>query len=743
MPSARRFDLLGPVRRFVGSSVSAAVREELARAKTVPERMDGPGWQSFYQNPNVFSVRGQAGEIKTPEQAYRYVSWVNRAIGAVIESSRRASLQIYKPRLSSQARSLGWSVKAKAAGDSLPPVSGPMDLLTNPLRDFSAGWDELFEQTLGHFLLRGWVGWYCPLGSGGRPILIQVIPRGAVSQIVIDGGKVVAFQVMQAGGSMLDIPVAQMCVFKTWNPDSPVEGLGKIEAVMLASDADRAQSQAVKDVARRGRYQDGVFSTDDPDYNAEDAKAARTMLESNYGGPENAYRAPILTGGLKWQRTGVTLRELDFMATRRFGREEIGGIFGVPPIRMGDWSNSYYNSREQSRAFWNDGIEPLLKRVKRFLDSQFLSYWDSSRGLACDWDTADIAELQDDRVELANLATQLVVNRIASPNKVRGEYFGWPPYPGGDDILAGLGMVPVGNDPAPKPESGSDRQRSDAVNDAYRQLLQATQPQARNRVKTLEIPDTAEALARWWKLLDSIMTPQARRLGGLVRARVLEDFLAPVSEAIRNHASDPTVVLDRRALSVKLADKSLPLVRSFYEQAGERAEGVAGAKALKFDLDAARLAKIHQMVEDWADATTDGFIKGTKDNILQALASGADLAASHDEIMAALKDVLGSEYRAEMASRTIIQGANNEATLQGWKSSGVVDGKRWLAGPPGPRRRPVHQEMSALGDVYALNEPFVLPDGATGQHPGDIALGLGNVVNCGCVQVAALKQLPS
>jgi hypothetical protein len=72
-----------------------------------------------------------------------------------------------------------------------------------------------------------------------------------------------------------------------------------------------------------------------------------------------------------------------------------------------------------------------------------------------------------------------------------------------------------------------------------------------------------------------------------------------------------------------------------------------------------------------------------------------------------------------------------------------VDGKRWLAGPPGPRRRVVHQEMSAKGDVYGLNEPFVLPDGSSGQHPGDIALGLGNVVNCGCVQVAALKQLPT
>jgi len=733
-------DFLGPFKRFVGNITSTAVREELARAKMpgpVPATLTGPGWSDY----PLASVRSQMAEIKTPEQSYRLVTWVNRAIGSIIESSRRAELLVYKPRRREMARELGWSVKAKAAGENLPPVSDPMELLQNPLRDFSRGFDELFEQTVGHWLLRGWVGWYCPLGSGGRPVSIQVVPRAAVNQFVIQDGKLVGYKI-QFGGELREVKTEELCVMRRWNPESPVEGLSPIEAVMLASDTDRAQSQAAKQMARRGPNQQGFLTSDDPDFSEEDARAAQAMFESRYGGPGEAYRTPIVTSGLKWEKTGMSLRELGFLEVRKFGREEIGGIYGVPPIKMGDWSNSYYNSREQSRSFWLDAIEPTLKRFKRFLDAQFLAYWD--RAYVSDFDTADVAELQDDRVELATVATQLVVNRVMSPNEARVEYFGWKPYPGGDDILAGLGLAPVGSSPAPKPDAGPEVQRAaSGVNEAYRALLLATQPQARNRVKTLEIPSTPEALARWWKLLDSIMSPQAKRLGSLVRSRVMEDFIAPVSEAIRNRASDPAVVLDRRVLSAKLADKSLPLVRSFYEQAGERAEGVAGAKALKFDLGAERLAKIHAMVEDWADATTDGLIKGVKDNILQALLSGADIVASHDEIIAALKDVLGSEYRAEMASRTIVQGANNSATKEGWRESGVVDGKRWLAGPAGPRRRPVHQEMGAKGDVYGLDEPFVLPDGAKGQHPGDISLGLGNVVNCGCVIIAALKSLPT
>ena len=744
MPS--RFDPLGPVRRFVGNITSTAVREALEAAKlTPPERMDGPGWTSFFNNSNIVSVRGQMAEVKSAEQAYRLVSWVNRAIGSVIESSRRAGLLIYRARRREQARDLGWSAKAKAEGENLSPVSDPMELLLNPLRDWSCGWDELFEQTLGHFLLRGWVGWYCPLGTGGRPLLIQIVPRSAVSNILIEGGKVVAYQVMRGGGEVLTIKPEELCVMKSWNPESPVEGLSRIEAVMLTADADRAESQAAKTIARRGGYQMGSYTTPDPEFGDSEAEAARSMLESNYGGPQEAYRTPILTHGLKWQRTGVSLRELNFMEQRGFNRSEIGGIYGVPPIKMGDWSQSYYNSREQSRSFWLDGIEPLLKRFKRFLDSQYLAYWDSSRALASDWDTADIAELQDDRVELATVATQLVLNRVMSPNEARAEYYGWPPYAGGDAILAGLGLAPVGNAPAPKPDSPADQRRAASADiyEAYRALARATQPAAKSRVKGLEIPNTADALRRWWNLLDSIMAPQAKRLGALVRSRVMEDFIAPISEAIKNQASDPLVVLDPKALATKLAEKSLPLVRSFYEQAGARAEGVAGAKAAKFNLDAARQAHVWEMVLGWSDHTTEGLIKLMADDIGLRLSAGVDLAASHDEIIAALKDFLGSEYRAEMCSRTIVQGANNDATLQGWQESDVVDGKRWLAGPPGERRRPVHQSMSNAGDIYALGEPFVLPNGASGMNPGDISLGLGEVINCGCVMVAALKQLPT
>jgi len=738
--------LPGWLERPIHEITSNAVRQALdeAKAGVAPlGPLSGPGWVTWSEGVRR---QRQFAEIRTEEEAYKYVSWVHRAVGAIVESTRRASLGIYKPSRREQGRALGWSAAiAKAEGAPLSPVRDPMDLLTNPLRDFSVGWDELFEQTLGHFLLRGWVGWYCPLVAGKIPATLQVVPCAAVQQIIVEDGKVTGYRIRRGRGAVLEVKSEELCVMRDWNPQSSIEGLSRIESVMLTADTDRAQSQAAKSMARRGTYQQGFLTTEDRDVDETEIQAARAQFESRYGGPEEAYRTPVVTAGLKWQKTGISLRELGFLEVRKFNREEIGAIFGVPPIKMGDWSNSYYNSREQARSFWLDAIEPMLKRVKRFIDSQFLPYWE--RGLACDFDTADIAELQEDRKEQADLAARLVESRIISPNEARADYLGKLPYTGGDAILAQISLMPAGAAPAPPQGRQSEARRTESTADAYRTLLLALgRPRPRGS-KTLEVQDTQAALVRWWNLLNSIMVPQARRLGALVQARVNSDFIAPVSEAILSRVSDPTVVLDTRALTDRLAEKSLPLVRAFYLEAGERAEGVAGAKAAKFDLSAARKTRITLMVSEWARNTSDGLIREIAAALEEKLHAGVDLVAAHDEIIGALKELLGSEYRCETCSRTIVQGANNDATLQGWRGSQVVDGKRWLAGPPSDRRRPVHQEMSAKGEVYGLDDDFVLPNGATGKTPGQMTVGgvwsAKENVFCGCVMLAALKQLPS
>jgi len=729
-----RLPFAGLVQRFVANITAQAVREALrTKAGVVPaEALDGPGWTTF-----LLQVGASLGEIRTPEQAFQLVTWVNRAISAIIESSRRAGLLVYKvkPQVKARALAPGWSARHKAEDGKLVPATDPMELLLNPLRDWSCGWDELFEETLGHFLLRGWVGWYCPLVNG-KPAAIRVVPRSAVVNVTIARGVIQSYKLLR-GSEMIDVPAEELCVMRRWNPANPVEGLSPIDAAMLTADTDRAQTQAGKVLARRGGFQQGHLYTDAPDATEEEARRVQTSFESKYGGPAEAYRTPVLWGGYKWQQTGLTMRQLGFLEARRFNREEIGGLFGVPPIKMGDWSNSYYNSREQARNFWLDAIEPLLKRVQRFLDSQFLDYWD--RDLAADWDLADVAELQEDRKEQADIAVALVNGRLLSPNEARDEYLHRPPYAGGDAILAGIGLLPSGTAPRPVPGDESERARKSAVDEAYRRLFRAS-----SRQKQLEVADDPQALARWWQLLNSIMTPQAARLGRLLQARV-RDWLKLLDQALLDRATDPIAVLNAEKLAGKLAEDSLPLVRAFYTEAGERAEGVAGAKAVKFDIDAARRAKIAEMVLDWATETTDATIRQAGSEIASRLTAGADIAASHDEIIATLRDLLGSEYRCEMASRTIVQGANNRATLDGWTDSQVVEGKRWLAGPPGERRRPVHQEMSAKGDIYALSDNFVLPNGATGPHPGDIFKGgaraLDEIINCGCVMVAALKRL--
>ncbi len=742
------------------SALQAAARRAIgtpepeAFAKQVAEAVKSGFTDSWFLNdPQAVSAfssmttRKDIGlEVTTPERAYKYVVWVQMAIQQIIESSRRARLQVYKGGPAEMRakqldpRRMGWLTKAEEMQATLSPVTDPLELLQDPQRDGSLMMDELLEQTIGWWLLRGWVLWYTPLGAGKTPLSITVIPPDQVMQPLVSQGRIVGYKVRSLNGNLVtDIPLEEIAELKRWDPISGVAGLSPLQVSMLTADSDRAQAAATQDAARRGTLVQGILTSDSIDIDEPTVRKVRAEFESKYGGPENVHKVPVVWGGLKWQRTGLTPRELSFIESRRYNREEIGAIYHVPPVKMGDWSNSYYNSREQLKAFWRDALEPLLQRLKSFLDYQFLPAWGES--VYCDWDTSDVTELQEDGKDMAAVAQQVVAARLMSPNRARQLYFNLPPYPGGDVVMGSLAEIQVGTDVVEESEQGEERTAAvkpldaPARDVAYSLLFKAGKP------VRLEIQDTPEALARYWARAQADIMPQMARMANAAVKPSYQRTVEKVSALIQRGVVDVRSEMDVEGMAKRLFEASFPLVRAFYREAGNRGATVVGIAPKKFDVSAARMAWIDSFVSRWASETMDGSVKEAESQIAQKLREGGAVAAAHDEIIDSLRGILlGTDYRSEMASRTVIQGANNNATMAAWGEAEWVKGKRWLAGPPGPRRRELHQQMSGLGKVYALNEPFVLPDGATGMHPGDPNLGLSNIINCGCVMVAALEE---
>ena len=87
--------------------------------------------------------------------------------------------------------------------------------------------------------------------------------------------------------------------------------------------------------------------------------------------------------------------------------------------------------------------------------------------------------------------------------------------------------------------------------------------------------------------------------------------------------------------------------------------------------------------------------------------------------------------RVKTICRTEVIGASNNATLLGYKQSGVVDNKQWLA-TEDARTRPTHAE--ADGQVVGIDEKFIV-GGEEMDCPGDMDASPENVCNCRCTLI--------
>jgi SPP1 gp7 family putative phage head morphogenesis protein len=124
---------------------------------------------------------------------------------------------------------------------------------------------------------------------------------------------------------------------------------------------------------------------------------------------------------------------------------------------------------------------------------------------------------------------------------------------------------------------------------------------------------------------------------------------------------------------------------------------------------------------EWA--ITEATRSGIKDLVTTALTDGltpAQLATKLQE------DFLFSDYRSEMIARTEIATAHVDGTLDAWKASGLVKGKRWLVGT---QEVCDECEDNESDGTIGLDEDFSSGDDAPPAHP-----------HCACVLISSLLE---
>jgi hypothetical protein len=85
-------------------------------------------------------------------------------------------------------------------------------------------------------------------------------------------------------------------------------------------------------------------------------------------GRGQAHKMTLLDGGMSWEKVGVPPDEAQFIETRKFNREQIAAIFGVPPHFLGISEESRANMEQRALEFLVFVLKPWLNKWEQAIN---------------------------------------------------------------------------------------------------------------------------------------------------------------------------------------------------------------------------------------------------------------------------------------------------------------------------------------------------------------------------------------
>ena len=277
------------------------------------------------------------------------------------------------------------------------------------------------------------------------------------SQIIRNGlGEVVALYPLIADNMKVSLDDNKKKVFEYSNqpippnrvlhiydiPDSSgLKGISRIEYTKQSLEFAKNTSTHGNKLFKNSAMPSGSFEM--PTELGEEAyNRLKKDLGSNYTGLNNAGTPLLLEGGLTFKPMSISNSDAEWLESRRFNREEIASIFGVPVAMLNDAANIAYGNLEQKYLeFYSGTIFPLIVNLEEQLRLSLLTpSQKKSKSIKFKYNTMLRV---DTAARAAYYKTRFDIGSI-SPNEVRA-YEDENSFDGGDERYVQLNLSTVNN----------------------------------------------------------------------------------------------------------------------------------------------------------------------------------------------------------------------------------------------------------------------------------------------------------
>lgn len=680
--------------------------------------------RAFVLGPAVVEVAEQAfghdpGTFSPPE----YGDYIATSNGVYACAKLRASLLASLPIRQYRVRANGDRTAVAAS-----PVLGLLSKV-NPFWTFQ----RLIEMTEMSLCLWGSAYWFVERGKSGtmapaeiwwgRPDRVRVLPHPTkyISGFLYDG----------PGGAELPFSASEVIWLRYPNPVDEYAGLAPLAAARLAADYASAAMLSNRSLFTNGIQAGGmIFPKAGTMLSPEQAHEIEIGLRRRFQGVDHAHRWGVFRAELEMKPLGMTPRDAEFVAGLRLALEDIARAYGVPLDLIGG-QRTYENVAAAMRAVWTNCLQPEARFIATELTEQLLPMFGVQADVL-ELDTDGVEELQESRGLAWTREREQIEVGVMTRNEWRNEQ-GLATVPWGDAWWASSTLMPITDaepPPAPEPVVSSAAPDANALLDAEDSTARQATP-AHRRIGY----GTAQHVQRWRRFTEAI-APWEKRFAGEMRGlfdRQQASILAHVTgRGVRQ--LDPSNPFDRARWIREFRRAVRTLLRDVAQAGGQMAlDDVRDAMeiAIEFNLSAPAVIRF---LEERAQRFAVQVSETTWEALRASLSEGMQAGETIEGLAQRVEEIM-TERRssAETIARTEVIGAMNGGSLEGWRQSGVVTQKSWLAALD-DLVRATHR--TAHGQVVGIDDDFSVGDGH-GQHPGAIGLAAEDI-NCRCSMVPVL-----
>ena len=498
--------------------------------------------------------------------------------------------------------------------------------------------------------------------------------------------------------------------FKYFNPYDQIRGLSPLKAMEVGISTDWSAIKYNKRFFDNDGTPGAVFSTEQQLTDAQYDRLKNQLITSRKG-VDHAFRAMLLDGGVKLTNTAPNNRDMQFLENRKFSREEIAMILGVPKPELQLYEDvNYATSRSADLSFWKKTLMPLMALIEDKFNKELLN----DLGFEGYFDTRSIDVLNEDVLQKAEAAVKFW--QMGVPFNVINERLdlGFPPIPGGDE---------------PKQQGFSIQEPPD------------------KSLKNLQIPIRGELKPQ--QIDVGYATREARGIVWKTRLEPLLPIMGRCSKSIKEYFFDIEQKILRAyakalpAWVTKDEDNDFEDIDEFFSDSRLRSimqgplEDAIKISLRNYDYptDAAKAILARRMnkisgINDTARAEVKEKLKSVLED---ALKYGWNETERAEAVMGAIKDSLRSaRNRARTIARTEVHGVFSEGS---WEATKIAKPKRimWISSRD-DKVRDSHAELDGMKVVPG--EKF--PNGL--EYPMDPSGPPEEVINCRCTYIDLFEE---